>query len=210
MPGNASGNHCGLEAGHERQLPLLRILRWELQVVADAEVQRQPGMEAVIVLEKRGGVRADVVLVDRRVLIDACGQTEQEVRKPVSGEVAVELELAVIVERRKVGHFLPEVRSAESKRVIPLFQAQDVADLVGVAAGAGSGNRRVELEIAGHIDERQRGRPLHDEAGAVVGKRGLGRVEPAADVVDEGEVKIVHHGLAERPHVGNVDVVLIP
>ena len=51
-PSGAVGDTCGLGAGNERELAVERIGQRQLQVVAQAEVQRHTRVDAVIVLRE--------------------------------------------------------------------------------------------------------------------------------------------------------------
>ena len=133
--------HRRLRARHERELAVLRIGEGELQVVADAEVQRHARMHAIVVLREQADVGAVVRLPHRRVLRHRRRQPEQEVGVGVARLAAVEREHAVVVEQRVVDDLLVRHFAAELERVIAADHAQAVFHREEVAAGVGAGNR---------------------------------------------------------------------
>ena len=141
---------------HEGELAVLRIGERELQVVADAKVQRDARMDPEIVLRERADVRAVVGLSHRRVLRHRRREAEQEVGVGVAGLAAVEGEDAVVVEQRVVDDRLVRDVAADLERVLALGDAQRILHADIVAAGVRSGDRRLAGEVAGDREPRQR------------------------------------------------------
>ena len=83
-PSGALGDTCDCCARNVRELAVLRIGEGELQVVADAEIQRHPRVDAVVVLREQADVGPVVRLPDRRVLRHRAGKAQQEVRVRVA------------------------------------------------------------------------------------------------------------------------------
>ena len=63
-------------AGNEGQLSVMRIGGGRLHFIAKAEVQREPGMDAEVVLEEEARIPAVIDLGHRSVLIHRARQAE--------------------------------------------------------------------------------------------------------------------------------------
>ncbi len=134
------GRHLRLRARHERELAVFGIGKRELQVVADAKIERHALMNAVIVLREGADVGAVIQLSNRRVLHHRRRQPEKEIGVGISGLAVVEHEHAVVVEQRVVHDLLVRDLATELERMISPRHAQAVFHREVVAAGVRSRN----------------------------------------------------------------------
>ena len=202
--------HLRLHAGNEGELAVVGIGERELQVVADAKVEGEPGMDAEVVLRERADVGAIVGLPHRGVLRHGGGKPEQEVGVGVAGLAAVEGEDAVVVEQRVVNDLLVRDLAAELEGVVAAAHAQRVLHREVVAPGIGTGDGDLAGEVTGHGEARERRVALDRELRVEIAERRRGVIHAAAELPHVADAELVDHRRAQRPRVGDVEVVLLP
>ena len=170
--------YLGLLPGDVGELAVLGIRERELHVVAQAEVQRHPRVDAEVVLREQAQVPSLVRLPDRRVLGHGAGQAQEEIGVGVAGLAPVEGEDPVVVEQRVVDDALVRHLGSELERVVAAGEAQHVPDTEVVAAGIGSRDRGLAREVPGDGEPGKRGIALDREVRVQVAERG-GRVVDA-------------------------------
>ena len=94
-------------------------------------------------------------------------------------------------------------------RVAAARNTEDVAQAVKIAAGRRPVDRLTQREIPGDGDLRERGRSLHAELGAVIGKRLRGKIQAASEVAHIGQVKLIDHLRIHDPGFGEHQVLIV-
>ena len=167
-------------------------------------------MDSKVVLRERADVRPVVGLSHRRVLRHRGGEAQQEIGVGIAGLGAVEREDAVVVEQRVVNDLLVRDIAAQFERVLARGDAEGVLHAEVVASGVRSGDGGLTGEETGHRESRQRRVALNGELRIEVAERCRGSVHARAELAHVGPAELVDRRRAERPGVGEVDVVLVP
>src|SRR5260370_384796 len=107
-------------------------------------------------------------------------------------------------------HLLQDRFSAQLDGMPRGVDAEYIADLVQIAAGHRSWNGAVEIEPPGHLDLRQRGRPLNVVSRAEIAQRNGWKVQTPAEIPQVLKMEDINLDGRDDPGLAHVVVILSP
>ena len=215
-PGGRARQDLRLPSRHERLLAVLRVRRRRLQIVAQAQVDREARMQFHIVLHEHARLPEIVERGLRRVLVHGHRQSEQVIGEAVplvclrSGLGAREAEGAVIIQQRLLDVLRQAQLAAEADGVASAHITDHIADAVHVIAGDRAGDRLAEREVPGDRDLRKIRRSLDVEVASQVVQRDGGQVGAPAEIARVAQPRLVDQRRLDRPRVLHVRILLPP
>src|SRR6266487_2712390 len=107
-------------------------------------------------------------------------------------------------------HFLQDCFSTQLDRMPRGVDAEYIADLVEIAPRHRSWNGAVEIEPSGHLDLRQRRRPLDVEGRAEIAQRSGWKIHTPAEIPQVLKVEDIDLDGRYDPGLAQVVVILPP